>query len=134
MRLLNYMSKKKKKHNKKEKKEEKRIEEQKEVPAAIDDNELEKLAGKIKTFVMSEYQGLIGAIEKPSRLFWINFFIGLFRGIGFFLGMTIVGAIILTALTLIIKPMLEGLAALDIPLISSWLADLIASVQDNLGK
>ena len=42
--------------------------------------------------------GLRALFNRPARLFWINFAAGIFRGIGFSLGFTVVAALLLSAL------------------------------------
>ncbi|MFH2083919.1 MAG: DUF5665 domain-containing protein [Candidatus Omnitrophota bacterium] len=71
---------------------------------------------------------ILNYIRKPWKLIGLNFFMGLVRGIGFFLGMTIVGAIVFTML---IKGLQAGIEA-KIPILSSWLAQLVAMVQNNM--
>ncbi|MBA3052245.1 hypothetical protein KKF70_01040 [bacterium] len=71
---------------------------------------------------------ILNYIHKPWKLIGLNFFMGLVRGIGFFLGMTIVGAIVFTMLT---KGLQAGIEA-KIPILSEWLAQLVAMVQNNM--
>ena len=77
---------------------------------------------KIFTFDILNY------IRRPWKLLGLNFFMGLVRGIGFFLGMTIVGAIVFA---LFLKGMRAGIQA-NIPLISEWLARIAALVRENM--
>ena len=77
---------------------------------------------KIFTFDILNY------IRRPWKLLGLNFFMGLVRGIGFFLGMTIVGAIVFA---LLLKGMRAGIQA-NIPLISEWLARIVALVRENM--
>jgi hypothetical protein len=71
---------------------------------------------------------ILNYIRKPWKLIGLNFFMGLVRGIGFFLGMTIVGAIVFAML---IRGLHAGIEA-QIPILSEWLARLVAMVQDNM--
>ncbi|PIV17772.1 MAG: hypothetical protein COZ15_03345 [Elusimicrobia bacterium CG_4_10_14_3_um_filter_49_12_50_7] len=71
---------------------------------------------------------ILNYIRKPWKLIGLNFFMGLVRGIGFFLGMTIIGAIVFAMLT---KGLQAGIEA-KIPLLSEWLAHLVAMVQENM--
>ncbi|MCD6412695.1 MAG: hypothetical protein J7L54_00915 [Elusimicrobia bacterium] len=71
---------------------------------------------------------ILNYIRKPWKLIGLNFFMGLVRGIGFFLGMTIVGAIVVA----ILAGMLRKITQSNIPGISHWLANIVAMVQDNL--
>lgn len=67
-------------------------------------------------------------IKKPWKLIGLNFFMGVVRGIGFFLGMTIIGAIVFTVLLNVLQKITQS----NIPIISEWLASLVAMVQENL--
>ncbi|MBA3065066.1 hypothetical protein KJ633_00285 [bacterium] len=71
---------------------------------------------------------ILNYIRKPWKLIGLNFFMGLVRGIGFFLGMTIVGAVVFTLLA---KGLQAGIEA-KIPVISQWLVNLAAMVQNNM--
>ncbi|MCD6311802.1 MAG: hypothetical protein J7M11_05025 [Elusimicrobia bacterium] len=71
---------------------------------------------------------ILNYIHKPWKLIGLNFFMGLVRGIGFFLGMTIVGAVVFTML---LKGIQAGIAA-KIPILSEWLAQFVAMVQNNM--
>jgi len=67
-------------------------------------------------------------IKKPWKLIGLNFFMGIVRGIGFFLGMTIIGAIVFTVLLNVLQKITQS----NIPVISEWLASIVAMVQENL--
>ena len=63
-------------------------------------------------------------LERPGKLLWTNFLIGLARGLGSTIGLTIVLAILFVVLQKIIT--------LNLPFISEWLSALIYSIQENL--
>ena len=71
---------------------------------------------------------ILNYIRRPWKLIGLNFLMGLVRGIGFFLGMTIVGAIVFKLLLNFFNTLTRS----NIPLISEWLARLVALVQANL--
>ncbi|MFH1957366.1 MAG: DUF5665 domain-containing protein [bacterium] len=71
---------------------------------------------------------ILNYIRKPWKLIGLNFFMGLVRGIGFFLGMTIIGAIVFTVLLSVLHKITQS----NIPVISEWLARIVAMVQENL--
>ena len=71
---------------------------------------------------------IINYIKKPWKLIGLNFVMGLVRGIGFFLGMTIIGTIIFAILIGTFKKITQS----HIPVISEWLAKIIVMVQENL--
>lgn len=71
---------------------------------------------------------IINYIKKPWKLIGLNFLMGIVRGIGFFLGMTIIGTVIFAILISTFKKITQS----NIPLISEWLAKIITMVQENL--
>lgn len=71
---------------------------------------------------------ILNYVKKPWKLIGLNFFMGVVRGIGFFLGMTIIGAIVFTVLLNVLQKITQS----NIPVISEWLASLVAMVQENL--
>ena len=93
---------------------------------------IEKIVARTKNMALAEWNEVITFVRKPWRLLVVNFMIGLLRGIGFFLGMTIVGAAELAGFLSLAKPMINKL--LHIPGLSSWLAQLIQEIQKNLSK
>jgi len=86
---------------------------------------VEEITTELKRFFTFD---ILNYIRKPWKLIGLNFFMGLVRGIGFFLGMTIVGAIVFAMLA---KGLQAGIAA-KIPILSEWLAQLVAMVQNNM--
>jgi len=80
------------------------------------------------TTELKRFFDILNYIHKPWKLIGLNFFMGLVRGIGFFLGMTIVGAVVFTML---LKGIQAGIAA-KIPILSEWLAQFVAMVQNNM--
>ncbi len=71
---------------------------------------------------------ILNYIRKPWKLIGLNFFMGLVRGIGFFLGMTIIGAIVFAILMGVLRKITQS----NIPGLSHWLANIVAMVQSNL--
>lgn len=64
--------------------------------------------------------------EHPRRLLWLNFLAGLARGFGIALGLTLVTAVFLLVLSRV--------AALNLPYISSLIAELVRMVNDHLRR
>lgn len=89
---------------------------------------VEAIAIQMKNMVTSEYQEVVAALRNPMRLVWVNFLIGLARGVGIFIGMTVLGAIIIA----ISAKLLGGV--IDLPLIGKLIADLIESVKEAMGN
>ena len=92
------------------------------------EKKVETLAVQIKNMVTSEYMEVASALRNPMRLVWVNFLIGLARGVGIFMGMTVLGAIIIA----ISAKLLGGVV--DLPLIGKLIADLIESVKEAMGN
>ncbi len=68
------------------------------------------------------FEDIVGHIRKPWQLMWVNFLLGLARGVGFFLGMTILGALILVALHRMVH----------LPYIGKSIAGVITEVKQQL--
>ena len=68
------------------------------------------------------FEDIVGHIRRPWQLMWVNFLLGLARGVGFFLGMTILGALIVVALHKMV----------DLPYIGKSIADIITEVKQQL--
>ena len=66
----------------------------------------------------------IELVKSPKRLFWLNFFSGLAKG----LGLTIGTAIVLTVLFKIT----QHIIALNIPYITVWISEWITEISDLL--
>lgn len=81
---------------------------------------LEKLADRLEALQIASY---IELLEKPRKLIVTNFVAGIFRGLGFALGTTIVFAIVIETLRRIIL--------LNIPLLSNYLVDIIRMIEQN---
>jgi hypothetical protein len=78
----------------------------------------------VENMFASGFEDVVMFIKKPWKLIWINFLIGLARGLGFFLGMTILGALVLVALHRMV----------DFPLIGRYIADIITEVKQQLAN
>lgn len=61
---------------------------------------------------------------KPGKLLWINFLIGVFRGVGMAVGFTVLGAVLIY--------ILKKLVVLNIPLIGNFIAEIAKIVQQHL--
>ncbi|MEN6349787.1 MAG: DUF5665 domain-containing protein [Syntrophomonas sp.] len=89
---------------------------------------LEKVLQKMDEVSLSmEKLGIAEYVEmlrNPRRLFFINFWAGLFRGFGMAIGFTILAAIVIY--------FLQKIIVLNIPLIGDFIADLVNIVQIQL--
>jgi len=83
-----------------------------------------KITEPVKDVFASGFEDIVRFIKRPWQLIWINFLIGLARGLGFFLGMTILGALIIVALH----------RMMDLPLVGKYIAGIITEVKQQLSQ
>jgi len=83
---------------------------------------------QIRKTVTTEYREFLDFLKKPFRLIWVNFLIGLARGLGIAIGMTILAAILTYILILVLSKMV------DLPIIGEWVAKVVGTVRDSLDK
>ncbi|MDO9508356.1 MAG: DUF5665 domain-containing protein [Thermovirgaceae bacterium] len=62
------------------------------------------------------------------KLLWNNFLAGLARGLGFGVGLTVLAAIVIYFLVVLLK----SIVALNIPLIGTYIAELVEIVQEQI--
>ncbi|GAB6280509.1 MAG: hypothetical protein STSR0007_05840 [Thermovirga sp.] len=62
------------------------------------------------------------------KLLWNNFLAGLARGMGFGVGLTVLAAVMIYLLVMFLK----SLVALNIPLIGTYIAELVEIVQEQI--
>jgi len=82
---------------------------------------VEELGLAMEKMKLAEYVELL---NRPTRLFYINFFAGMARGIGMAVGFTILGALLIY--------MLQRLQYLNIPVIGQFVAEIVRIVQAQL--
>jgi hypothetical protein len=82
---------------------------------------VEELGIAIEKMKLAEYVELL---NNPTRLFYINFFAGVARGLGMAIGFTILGALMLYTL--------QRLQVLNIPIVGGLIAEIVRIVQGNL--
>ena len=80
-----------------------------------------KLSLDIEKLKLGEY---IEMLNSPYKIFYSNFMWGLARGLGMAIGFTILGAFILYALKNIVWD--------KIPIIGSYIAEIVKIVQNNI--
>ncbi|WP_240503490.1 DUF5665 domain-containing protein [Natranaerobius trueperi] len=80
-----------------------------------------ELLDKLERFKLSEYMQLLNS---PIRFFWINFLGGVARGLGFSVGVTILGALLIY--------FLQQLVVLNLPVIGDFIAEIVKIVQKHL--
>ena len=80
----------------------------------------EKLTRTMEKTRIAEY---VDYLERPVRLLWINFLIGIARGLGGTIGLAIVIGLLVV--------ILQNLLLLNLPIISDSVADFIRMVQES---
>ncbi len=79
---------------------------------------LEKRLGAMN---IAEY---ISLVNSPRKILWLNFIIGIARGLGISIGATLLGALVLM--------FLFRLAELNLPIIGEFIARMVIIVKDYL--
>jgi hypothetical protein len=82
---------------------------------------IEQLSLNLERMKLAEYVELL---NRPWRLFYINFMSGLARGLGIALGFTVLSAVVLIVL--------QRLMMLNLPGMSSFIAEIVRLVQLQL--
>ena len=82
---------------------------------------IDELGITLEKMKLAEYVELL---NRPSRLFYINFFAGVARGLGMAVGFTLLGALVVYTL--------QRLQVLNLPVIGEFIADIVKIVQNNL--
>lgn len=85
------------------------------------EHKVEQLGIAMEKMKLAEYVELL---NRPSRLFYINFFAGVARGLGMAVGFTILGGLLIL--------ILRKLQVLNIPVIGGLIAEIVRIVQSNL--
>lgn len=80
--------------------------------------QMDRLARRLEAMRIADYMELL---EKPRKLIFTNFIAGVFRGLGFAIGTTIVFAVVVEFLRRIIL--------INIPLINDYLVQLINLIE-----
>jgi hypothetical protein len=87
--------------------------------------ELSDKVGELSTHMdkmrLAEY---IDLLEHPRRLLYINFLVGIARGFGTAIGFTILAAVVLY--------LMQKVVILNMPIIGSFIADLVRIVQQEI--
>lgn len=84
--------------------------------------ELRRFNVNLEKMKLAEYVSLL---EKPGRLFYMNFLGGLGRGLGIAVGFAVLGAVVLY--------ILQRLLLLHLPGISGFIAEVVQLVRLRLG-
>lgn len=87
---------------------------------------LEKIEKLLDDLGRARLYEFVSFVQRPWRMFWMNFMIGVARG----LGLTIGTAIVLS----ISYQILQHLMELNIPFITEWVADWITQIMSIIKK
>lgn len=90
----------------------------------VKDQLVSKLEHAVDAFGKSGIAEYVELYRRPARMLWINFAIGIARGFGIAVGFTVIGGVFLL--------MLARLAALNLPIIGEFIADVARIVQNEL--
>lgn len=88
------------------------------------DNLKNKLEQTISVLNKAGIAELVEMYRRPGRMLWFNFIGGLARGFGIAVGFTVIGGIFLL--------LLARIAALNLPIIGEFIADVARIVQNEL--
>ncbi len=80
----------------------------------------EELIARMEKLHLAEY---VDMLQSPRRLWKLNFFAGIARGLGMAVGFTILGAIVLY--------LLQKLVAFNLPVIGDFIADIVRIVLER---
>lgn len=98
------------------------------MPEKINDSAVRSLHDRIVELLQSTEKGSLAEYGKflnnPTRVVWINFLGGLGRGFGIGIGFTLVAALFIY--------LLGRLAALNLPIIGQFIADITSIVQTQI--
>lgn len=86
-------------------------------------DKIDELSIAMEKMKLAEYVYLL---EHPRRLMYINFLIGLARGLGTAIGFTILGALVLL--------ILQRVVTLNLPVISEFIATIVRLVDLHLSQ
>ncbi|OGO78365.1 MAG: hypothetical protein A2Y23_08240 [Clostridiales bacterium GWB2_37_7] len=94
----------------------------------INNTEVKELEGRLEKISLMLEKAKIGdyvaMMSKPKAMIFNNFLAGLARGFGMAIGFTILGALVLY--------LLRQAVLLNIPIIGSFISEIVKIVQDNL--
>ena len=86
---------------------------------------VEKTAQKVRDITTLEYHELFYLLRNPKKLLWLNFLVGLSRGLGLAIGLTVLGGFFITVLTVLLKK------AISVPVLGQYIIEIIQLVKAN---
>ena len=84
----------------------------------------EQILKPLKKAVSSEYSELLQLLRRPRRFLWSNFLLGLVRGIGIAIGVTILGGVIVSLFFFLLNKMTS------VPKIGDWIGTIIKNIRE----
>lgn len=84
---------------------------------------LDEIARHMERMKLAEY---VSMLQNPRRLLVLNFISGLARGLGFAVGFTILGAMVLI--------LLQRVLMLNLPLVGGFIAEIVRIVEEQLAR
>ncbi|MGI6436109.1 MAG: DUF5665 domain-containing protein [Syntrophomonadaceae bacterium] len=103
----------------------KKIDEETDLQVELLHNANRKLDAMLEAMQKIGVAEYVEMMRHPRRLFWINFWSGIARGLGMAIGFTILAAVVLYFLQYVIL--------LNVPVIGDFIADIVQIVQKQLG-
>ncbi|MBC7076391.1 MAG: hypothetical protein H5T98_10080 [Syntrophomonadaceae bacterium] len=82
---------------------------------------VDRLADSMEKMRLAEY---VEMIDRPRRLLYINFLLGVARGFGMAIGFTVLAALVIY--------LLQKLIMFNMPIIGDFIADIVKIVQEQL--
>ncbi len=82
---------------------------------------IDEIAYNMEKLGISEYMEML---HNPRRLFFSNFWAGIYRGFGMAIGFTVLAGIVIYVL--------QGIIMLNIPLIGDFIAEIVQIVQNQM--
>lgn len=95
-----------------------------ELPSEAYLDRLERVTEELtRTMEKTRIAEYVQYLDRPGRLLWTNFLIGVARGLGSTIGLAVVIGLLVF--------FLQKILLLNLPIISDFIADFIRMVQDN---
>lgn len=100
------------------------LKEERNLLQSLNDNVM-KLGSAIERARIDEYTSML---TRPWRFFFFNFAVGIFRGLGIAVGMTVVAAIVLYFLAKVLVTMV------DLPIIGMYIGEIVKFVNQYINQ
>ena len=98
------------------------------APGTDLDRHAEVVMQRMKDTMLLEFSEFIALLKRPWRLMWTNFLVGMARGTGIAVGISIVGAIVVSLIYILLKKIVT------LPLVGEFVADIVDAVRDQMQR